>query len=176
MSIKPITLKNGITRYRVVIDVGPPGQRQQRTYTFDDEDEAKRQHQAMRIERQQMYGRSADGKLTGPTVDDLLDDYLDSLTCSEKTRDGYAALVRPIRTMIGRRKAQTIKGDDVERVRAWMLARGRRRGGRPGSSLSGRTVDQALGRLRAAYELGAYNQKITRRTIPVSLSAYAIVL
>ncbi|WP_344107122.1 site-specific integrase, partial [Nocardiopsis rhodophaea] len=47
----------------------------------------------------------------------------------------------------------------------YMLTRGRKRGGKPGTGLSGRSVNLTLGRLKAAFELAVPEGKLVRNVV-----------
>jgi len=49
---------------------------------------------------------------------------------------------------------------DIERFRDWMLAEGRRRGGKPGTPLGPRSVRLTLGRLSAAFEMACRDNRL----------------
>jgi hypothetical protein len=179
MTVKRVELADGSIRYRYVIDIGRDpftGKRRQRTFTFDDEAEAEADYRRRREEREQVYGRRGDSRLRGVTVNQILDDYLDSLTCSDKTVAHYQGALRGVRERIGERKAQTITKGDIEHVIEYLATAARRRGGRPGSGLSDRSISLAIGRLRAAYELAILKGKITRRVIPIEANPRLVVL
>ncbi len=179
MSAKRIELKDGRVRYRTVVDLGPDpisGKRRQQTLTFDSEAEALAAHTRRADDRKRHFGRHAYSPRRGVTVNEILDDYLGSLTCSEATIRNYVQGLRCVRELIGHRKATSITKEDVDHVADRMSTSGRRRGGRPGSGLSQRSVDHAIGRLRAAYELAILKGKITRRVIPVRPNPGVIVL
>jgi hypothetical protein len=62
------------------------------------------------------------------TVADVVDDYLASASFerSANTIVSYANALLPVRNRLGRRKAQSITRQDIEQLRDWMLAEGRR--------------------------------------------------
>jgi integrase len=66
---------------------------------------------------------------------------------------------------LGTRKAQTIGKDDIEDLVDYMLTRGRKRGGKPGTGLSGRSVNLTLGRLKATFELAVLEGKLVRNLV-----------
>lgn len=108
----------------------------------------------------------------GPTVDEILDDYLKSLTCSQRTQDNYRRCLRHIRGLIGQDRAQYVTSDDISYVVDYMAKRGKATGG----GLSKRTIEMAICQLRAAYELAVFNKRITRRTIPIGPDPQVITL
>jgi len=68
------------------------------------------------------------------TVNELLDAYLRSATFGREanTAESYKHALRPVRERLGHRRAQSIGRQDIEDLRDWLLASGRRRGGKPG--------------------------------------------
>jgi len=68
------------------------------------------------------------------TVNELLDAYLRSATFGREanTAESYKQALRPVRERLGHRRAQSIGRQDIEDLRDWLLASGRRRGGKPG--------------------------------------------
>jgi hypothetical protein len=60
----------------------------------------------------------------------------------------------------GRPNAESITKSDVEDLVDWMLTAGRRRGGKPGTGLSGRSA--RLGRFSAALEAAVLEGKLVR--------------
>jgi integrase len=70
--------------------------------------------------------------------------------------------LRPVRERLGTRLLQSITKGDVEDLIDWMLTSGRRRGGKPGTGLSGRTARLTLGRLTAALEMAVLEGKLVR--------------
>ena len=86
----------------------------------------------------------------------MIDRYLRhaAFEAEENTKVSYRNALEPVREELGTRTAQSIDREDVEAFRDWMLASGRKRGGKPGTGLSPRSVQLTLGRLSAAFELG----------------------
>jgi hypothetical protein len=109
----------------------------------------------------------------GPTVNEILDDYLDSLTCAERTVNNYRKSLVLVRDLIGQYRAQHLTKDDVDFMTEYLLTVGKKDGS---GGLARRTVEMAIGRLRAAYELAVFRQKITRRTIPIGPDPQVITL
>lgn len=166
--IKRIELKDGSVRYRFVVDIGrdpETGQRQQKTMTFDKKGEARREYD--RIRHQTATGQYV--KPSNATVDQIIDSYLKGATRGKRanTRQNYELAFRCVRDQLGARKAQTISKDDVEDLVDFMLTKGRKRGGKPGTGLKGRSVNLTLGRLRAAFEQAVREGKLIRN--PVAL-------
>jgi hypothetical protein len=62
----------------------------------------------------------------------------------------------------GRPNAESITKSDVEDLVDWILTAGRRRGGKPGTGLSGRSARLTLGRLSAALEAAVLEGKLVR--------------
>jgi integrase len=62
--------------------------------------------------------------------------------------DGSRAVIRhalrPVRERLGARRLQSVTRTDVDQLVDWMLASGRKRGGRPGTGLSPRSVQLTL--------------------------------
>ena len=161
--IRPVPQRGGATHYRFTVDVGrdpETGKRQQRTMTFRLLREAKAELARIGHEtRTGTYVKPWDG-----TVAELLDDYLRS-ACFEReanTAASYRDAFKPVRARLGHRRAQSITRTDVEALRDWMLTAGRRRGGKPGTGLSPRSVRLTLGRLRAAFEQACDDGKLYR--------------
>ncbi|MFE2684048.1 site-specific integrase [Streptomyces mirabilis] len=148
--IKKVTLQNGKTRWRFVIDAGrdAQGKRKQLTVTCDTQKEAKDEYARLRNERKT-------GQLILPnkiTVAQLIDEYLNSKEddLEETTIDGYGNRLVHARDYFGQIRLQELTEDDVEQWVAWLLVAARRRGGPKGTGLRATTVDGVLGRFRAA--------------------------
>jgi integrase len=160
--IKTITLKNGTTRYRFVVDVGRKenGQRNQKTYTFDTKKEAKAEY--ARITHQRNTGTLVTSSKM--SVNELLDVWVKAATrdVEEGTASNYENAIRPVRLRLGHKQLQVLTEDDIEDLIEWMLTEGRRRGGKPGTPLSLRSVRLTLGRLRAALNLAVRRNLIAR--------------
>lgn len=108
----------------------------------------------------------------GPTVNEILDDYLESLTCEQRTQDNYRRSLRIVRELIGEYRSQYVERDDIDFMVSYMLKHGKRSGG----GLSKRTTDMAVCQLRAAYELAVLRKRIRRRTIPVGPDPRVVTL
>ena len=94
-------------------------------------------------------------------VPELIDSYLASgaVEWEANTRLSYRLALLPAREWFAHRKARDVTREDVEAYRDHLRAAGRRRGGKPGTGLSARSVNLALGQLEAAYALGrSYGQ------------------
>jgi integrase len=70
--------------------------------------------------------------------------------------------MRPVRERLGHKQLQAVTKADVEQLVVWMLTSGRRRGGQPGTGLSGRSVNLTLGRLKAALDTAVDEGKLVR--------------
>ena len=153
----------GGPRYKFTLNLGRDpvtGNRRQRVYTYDTEKEAKR-------ERARLTGQVVEGRFTdrtAVTVDEALDAYLRTACFerAENTRVSYAGALLPVRERLGGRKLQSLTRADIEDLRDWMTASGRRRGGTPGTGLGARSVQLTLGRLRAALELACQEGLLAR--------------
>ncbi len=88
-------------------------------------------------------------------VNEVCNDYLKSASFEKaaNTAVSYAGALQPVRERLGKRKARSITRQDVEDPRDWLLAEGRKRGGKPGTGLGPRSVRLTLGRMTAAFEL-----------------------
>lgn len=162
-TIKTITLKDGSTRYRFVVDTGrhpQTGKRQQETHTFTRRKDAVAE--LARITHQSgtgTYVHRWDG-----TVGELLDDYLRTATFGREanTAASYANALKPARIRLGQRRAQSVTRQDIENLRDWMMTAGRRRGGKAGTGLGARSVRLTLGRLSAALEQACDDGRLAR--------------
>lgn len=160
--IKKIKLRTGKTRYRFVVDVGrkADGRRDQRTYTFDTQREAKAEYARIKHELNQgTYVRP--GKVT---VDQFLDEWLRSATrdVEKATAANYRDALLPVRARLGERVLQEVTEEHIEALVDWMLTEGRRRGGKPGTGLGVRSVRLTLGRLRTALNVAVRRQLVVR--------------
>lgn len=136
-------------RYRVVLDVGhtQDGRRRQVTRTLGTLTEA-------RAFVAQVRADVARGTYLAPdaeTFDQLCARWLDSRRdLRERTRLGYADVLKSPRARIGWRKAQAIKRADVEETVSWLVAEG----GQRGKGLSQRSVVYVLGAVRQVFAYG----------------------
>jgi integrase len=98
------------------------------------------------------------------TLNAMLDGWLRSATFEreEATRSNYAHALRPARERLGDRLLQSITREDVEELRDWMLATGRKRGGKPGTGLGPRSVRLKLSQLSASFDQALDDGKVTR--------------
>ncbi|MCQ4043839.1 tyrosine-type recombinase/integrase [Streptantibioticus rubrisoli] len=160
--IKKITLKDGTTRYRFVVDIGrdADGKRKQLTITKDTKKEATAELARIRHQR-------STGTFVAPTkmtVNELLDTWLKSATrdVEEGTSSNYDNAVRPVRIHLGHKPLQQLAEEDIESLIDWMLTSGRQRGGKPGTGLGVRSVRLTLGRLRSALNLAVRRGLVVR--------------
>ena len=164
--IKRIELKDGSVRYRFVVDIGrdpETGKRQQKTMTFDKKGEARREYDKIRHQ-------SSEGTYVKPskaTVNEVIDSYLKGATRGKRrnTKQNYGLAFRCVRDQLGARVAQAVSKDDIEDLVDFMLTSGRKRGGKPGTGLSGRSVNLTLGRLKAAFELAVREGRLMRNVV-----------
>ncbi|MCE7010014.1 site-specific integrase [Kibdelosporangium philippinense] len=161
--IKKIELKDGTTRYRFVIDIGrdpASGRRKQLTKTYDTKKEA-------RAEYAKIKHQTDEGTFVGPvkiTVSEWLDTWLKSATIDveKATASNYADALLPVRKRLGDKRLQQITEEDIDDLVTWMLTSGRRRGGKPGTGLSVRSVKLTLGRLRSALNVAVRRKLVVR--------------
>ena len=97
-------------------------------------------------------------------MNSYLDGYLQGTTrgLRASTKRNYEDALRPVRERLGTRPLQSITKSDVEDLVDWMLTAGRRRGGKPGTGLSGRSARLTLGRFSAALEAAVLEGKLVR--------------
>lgn len=178
--IKRVELRDGTVKYRFVVDVGrdpATGKRKQLTRTLDTKREAKAEYARIRHETDL-------GTYVRPsrvTVNEFLDEWLASATrdVEKATAANYRDAVLPVRERLGCRALQTLSEADVERLVDWMLTNGRKRGGKPGTGLSARSVRLTLGRLRTALNVAVRRQLVVRNvalfvTIPRAAAKAAL--
>ncbi|MFZ0167377.1 MAG: tyrosine-type recombinase/integrase, partial [Trebonia sp.] len=163
--IRKIELKDGTTRYRVVVDIGRDenGKRQQLTRTFDKLKEARAELSRIRHETD----KGVFVKPSDITVNDYLDEYFVGATRGRRqsTKVSYRDAFRPARERLGNRKLQSITKAHIENLVDWMLTSGRKRGGKPGTGLGTRSVRLTLGRLKAAFEMAVDEGKLVRNVV-----------
>lgn len=156
-SIKAIPVGDQ-TRYRWVVDVGihpATGKRRQLTRTFDNPEVAER-------ELARTLDSVRDGSVVLPsklTVGEFLDEWLHGQDVAS-----YREALKPVRDWYGGTPLQRLSEGDVEKLIAWMMASGRRRGGKPGTALSRRTVHVTLLKLRAVLD-SAVKQHLIGRNV-----------
>ncbi len=160
--IRKITLKGGTVRYRLVVDIGTDehGKRKQITRTFDKLKEARAELARVRHET----GMGTYVQPSKETVNAYLDSYLKGATRGRRasTTRNYQDAFRPVRERLGDRPLQSLTKADIEDLMDWMLTSGRRRGGKPGTGLSGRSARLTLGRLTAALEMAVLEGRLVR--------------
>src|ERR1044072_6809640 len=161
--IKRIELKNGAVRYRFVIDIGhdpETGKRKQQTCTFDKKKEAEREY--TRIKHECDMGTYV--RPSKMTVGAFLDEWLASGTrdVEKATAANYRDALLPVRERLAARPLQKLSEVDVERFVDWMLTNGRKRGGKPGTGLSVRSVSLSLSKLRTALNVAVRRGLVVR--------------
>lgn len=152
VKVKKETLKDGTVRWRargVSAGKWPNGKRRLVTITATTK-------KACEAEVARVTGQVATGTYTprwDGTVSEMLDAYLKSAVFDREanTALSYSKALLPVRDRLGIRKARSITRQDIEDLRDWMLAEGRRRGGTPGTGLGPRSVQLTIGRLSAAF-------------------------
>jgi integrase len=161
--IRTIELADGTKRYRFTVDDGTDPEtkkRRQVTRTFRRLGDATAERDRIRTSvRDGSYVRRWDG-----TVAELCDDYLRSATFGREasTTVSYRSALLPVRARLGTRLARSVERKDIEQLRDWMLAQGRRRGGKAGTGLSHRTVRLTLQQLAAAFEQACEDGRLAR--------------
>ncbi|MFI2666679.1 tyrosine-type recombinase/integrase [Micromonospora carbonacea] len=137
--IKKVTLKDGRTRYRFVIDVGrrSDGGRDQRTYTYDTLREAK-------AERAKIIAGKSTGTYVAPSTL-TLGEYLPAWLAGKRNlRAGalraYGDALKPVVERLGDVEVQKLRKADLDGLVDWMLTSGRRVGNVQKQSLSPRSV------------------------------------
>lgn len=125
--IKKVTLQNGKTRYRFVVDVGRDenGKRKQLTVTKDTKKEAEAEYN--RIRHQRDGGTLiAPNKITvGEWVDEWFAKKREDLEAT--TVPNYEVQLSYIKDRLGSIRLQALTEDDCEAFVLWLLAEGRRR-------------------------------------------------
>ncbi|WP_103543325.1 tyrosine-type recombinase/integrase [Streptomyces sp. SM1] len=171
--IKKVTLQNGKTRYRTVVDAGRDehGKRVQITITKDTKTEVKNERD--RIQHQ----RSA-GTLIAPnkiTVGEWLDQWLEykRRDVEETTIRTYQLALVHVRDRIGRIRLQELTEDQVRDCIDDIVSSGRRRGGEAGTRLAVSTAEGVLTRLREALKRAVVRKLIAEspaQAVRVSLA------
>lgn len=160
--IRKIALGDGTVRYRLVVDAGRDehGKRKQITRTFDKRKDARAELSRIRHETD----RGTYVRPTSETVNAYLDEYLKGATRGRRasTARNYRDAFRPVRERLGDRPLQSLTKADIEDLMDWILTSGRKRGGKPGTGLSGRSATLTLGRLTAALEMATLEGKLVR--------------
>jgi integrase len=167
VKIKKIVLKDGSVRYLARgVSVGKDpatGKRMQRTITKKTKHEVEAEVRKLGVEVDRgTYQRPWDGP-----VPELIDGYLANGAdqWEENTRVSYANALQPAREWFAHRKARSMVREEIEDYKRYLLASGRRRGGTPGTGLSARSVNLALGQLQAAFDLAERDGKIARNPV-----------
>lgn len=152
VKIEKETLKDGTVRWRahgVSAGKWPNGKRRQVTITG-------RTKKEVAAEVARISGALAAGtyvhKWDG-TIAEMCADYLKSATFerSANTAVSYRDSLKPAVERLGLRKARTVEMADIEELRDFLLAQGRRRGGTPGTGLGAESVRKTISRLSAAF-------------------------
>ncbi|KDN75246.1 integrase [Streptomyces olindensis] len=158
--IKKITLRNGKTRYRTVVDAGADenGKRVQITITKDTKTEVKAE--VSRIQHQ----RSA-GTLILPskiTLGEWLDQWLEykRRDVEETTIRTYRLALVHVYDRLGHVRLQELTEDQVQDCIDDIVANGRRKGGTAGTRLAVSTAEGVLTRLREALKRAAVRKLI----------------
>lgn len=150
--IKTGTKPDGKTYYWFRISAGKDveGKRVQVYKSFDTKRAAKAEHA-------KIISALADHKFVarnGVTVNAYLDKWElahgRDLEASSRTVIGHD--LQPVRDRLGERKLQDVTRDDIDGLADWMLTQGRKRGGKPGTGLSPRTVQRTLAVFQKACE------------------------
>lgn len=168
--IKKITLRNGRTRYRTVVDAGldENGKRIQLTITRDTKTEVA--NERSRIQHQ----RSA-GTLILPskiTLGEWLDQWLEykRRDVEETTIRTYRLALVHVHDRIGHVRLQELTEDQVQECIDDIVTKGRRKGGRAGTRLAVSTAEGVLTRLREALK-----RAVVRKLIPESPAQFVRV-
>lgn len=160
--VRSYTGPDGRKRYWFRVDTGrgPDGRRIQQRRTFGRRADAVAELARIMSES----GRGLYVRPSRETLAEHLDAYLEGATRNVRasTRRNYADALLPARERLGDRRLQGITKADIEGLVTWMLASGRRRGGKAGSGLSARSVRLTLGRLTAALEMAVEEGKLSR--------------
>ena len=142
--IRKLVLKDGRTRYRVIIDAGGKegGQRRQVSSTWDTLSEARDEIARIRVEKQSgTYVHKQNITLSA-----YIEQWLENQhQVKHKTRLGYANALKPAIEVLGARPIQDLGKSDVSGLVNLMLTSG----GRKGEGRSPRTVELTLTLLRA---------------------------
>jgi integrase len=146
--IKKVTLKNGTTRYRTVVDAGRDenGHRKQITITKDTKKE-------VLAERGRIIHQRSAGTLVLPstmTLAEWIDEWLrlKSRDIEETTLSTYRYALIPVREQLGHIRLQALAEDEVQAFVDEQVTGGRKRGRDPGTTLRVSYVQGTLSRLR----------------------------
>ncbi|MGW6456648.1 site-specific integrase [Streptomyces sp. NPDC055078] len=161
--IKKVTLRNGTTRYRTVVDAGhdETGKRVQITITRDTKTEVK-------AERSRIQHQRTARTLILPskiTVGEWLDQWLKykRRDVEETTIRTYRLALVHVRDRIGHIRLQELTEDQVQECIDAIVATGRRKGGQAGTRLAVSTAEGVLARLREVLA-----RAVVRKLIPES--------
>lgn len=159
--IKKITLQNGKTRYRTVVDAGRDenGKRIQLTITKDTRKE-------VLAERARIQSQRDSGTLIVPnkiTVGEWLDQWLEykQRDVEETTIRTYRLALVHVYDRLGHIRLQELGEDQVRDFIDALVTGGRRKGGEPGTRLAVSTVDGILIRLREALKRAVVRKLIS---------------
>lgn len=161
--IHKLTLADGSTRYRFVIDVGqkPDGKRDQRTFTYDSLKEA-------RDERAKIIAARSTGMYVPPskvTVAEVIATWLDGKrNLRVGTRRTYRDNLQHAVDRIGHLRIQQVTKANIDTMVNQMLASGRRVGNLQRQSLEPATVNRTLTVLQAVFT-DAMKQGILGRNV-----------
>jgi integrase len=163
---KRITLANGKTRYRLMVDAGrdETGKRVQVTVTRDTA-------KACREERDRITAQRAAGTFIAPskiTLGEWLDQWLEykQRDVEETTIRAYRLALVHVYEQLGDVRLQELTEDMVKEFIDGLVLRGRRKGGPPEKRLAITYIEHILIRLR-----GALRRAVVRRLIPVNVAA-----
>lgn len=161
--IKKITLADGRTRYRFVVDVGkkPDGKRDQKTYTYDTLKQARAERARIVADVHAGTHVKRDRSIT---VADYLAEWLDSRTDGLKpsTARFYADALRPVTAAYGSVALQSLDVPHLTTLKRHMLSGAARRRGTAGKPLSARAVNATLGALSTALKAAVKRGLIAR--------------
>ncbi|MFE5140286.1 tyrosine recombinase XerC [Streptomyces fagopyri] len=164
--IKKITLQNGKTRYRTVVDAGldANGKRIQITITRDKKSEVEDERDRIRHQRRA-------GTLILPskiTVAEWLDQWLEykRRDVEETTIHTYRLALLHVRDHIGHIRLQELTEDHVQDFVDELVAAGRRKGGERGARLAVSTVESVLHKFRSALR-----RAVVRKLIGVNVAS-----
>ncbi len=159
--IRPVTLADGTKRWRLVVDIGNDpvtGKRRQLTSTWDTQKAARAELNRIRHESNTgAYIRPAKTTLNG-YLDVWLAGHCRDLEVA--TAANYRDALKPVRERLGARELQSIAKEDVDGLVEWMLTSGRKRGGKPGTGLSPRSVQLTLTALQLGLDMAVAERKI----------------
>ncbi|WP_367324821.1 tyrosine-type recombinase/integrase [Streptomyces sp. HUAS ZL42] len=168
--IKKVTLQNGKTRYRTVVDAGRDenGKRIQLTITKDTRKE-------VLAERSRIVAERSAGTFIAPnkiTLGEWLDQWLEykQRDVEETTIRTYRLALVHVYDRLGHVRLQELTEDQLQDCIDEIVATGRRKGGEPGTRLAVSTVGGIMVRLREA--LG---RAVVRKLIPVNPAQFVRV-